>query len=221
MNNLLRRFLPFRQTVRSIRPDRTFKLIITLFLLLLNFVFFSACSSSKTSKEETETTEETTEELSEEQGVLIMNTAKEEQGNEMYSRTHDSTILYWLDNKLIILHNQTKCNIFALNVLYKSSFKTPSTNALTRNLVDTSEFKLIFPVVAISEPESARKGDLIVWNGHVIIFDYLKQIKSDYYAVAWWAGTGQADNGDNIMNNVCYGKYKLSGYYVIRRPVKN
>jgi hypothetical protein len=191
-----------------------------LIILVLTLFLFSACSSSKTSKEENETTEETTEELSEEQGMLIMNIAKEEQENEMYSRTHDSTILYWLDDKVIILHNQTKCNIFALNVLFKAGFKTPSTNALTRDLIDTSKFKLIFPVVAISEPESARKGDLIVWNGHVIIFDYLKTIKNDFYAVAWWAGTRQADNGDNIINNVCYGKYKLSGYYVIRRPVK-
>jgi hypothetical protein len=59
-----------------------------------------------------------------------------------------------------------------------------------------------------------------VWNGHVIIFESLTKIKSDLYALAWWAGTQQSDNGDNIKNNVCYGKYKLTGYYVVRRPVK-
>jgi hypothetical protein len=188
------------------------------FLIIISacLVFFS-CSSSKSGKEENENNEETSEEQA---GVLIINTAREEQMNEMYSKSKDSTYLYWLGNKLILLNNQTKCNIFALNVLYKSGFKTPQTNALTRDLVDTSKFKDILPVAGISEPESARKGDLLVWNGHVIIFDYLKKIKDDMYAVAWWAGTRQADNGDNIINNVCYGSYKLNGYYVVRRPVK-
>jgi hypothetical protein len=104
--------------------------------------------------------------------------------------------------------------------LYKAGFKTPNTNALTYDLVDTAKFTDILPVVGVSDPESAKKGDLIAWNGHVIIFDYLLQIKKDMYAMAWWAGTSQKDNGDNVFNNVVHGKYKLNGYYVVRRPVK-
>lgn len=185
-------------------------------LLILLGVFLSACSSSKPTEEEnTETTE-----TDESAGTAIINTAKDEQQKEMYDRHEDTTYLYWLNNKLILLNNQTKCNIFALNVLYKAGFKTPKQNALTKDLVDTSKFKDILPVVGITDPEAARKGDLIVWNGHVIIFESLVQTKKDIYVLAWWAGTRQADNGDNIINNVCYGKYKLSGFYVIRRPVK-
>ncbi len=193
-----------------------------LFLLitLSGFIYFSGCSGSKSteSEEKTETTEVNTGEEAE--GALIINTAKEEQQNEMYSKTKDTTYLYWLNNKLILLKNQTKCNIFALNTLFKAGFKTPTVNALTRDLVDTSKFADILPVIGISDPELARKGDLIVWNGHVIIFDELTKIIEDSYAKAWWAGTSQADNGDNVINNVIYGKYKLSGHYIIRRPLK-
>ncbi|MGH2574919.1 MAG: hypothetical protein ACRDFC_04375, partial [Ignavibacteria bacterium] len=153
-------------------------------------------------------------------GALIINTAKDEQQNEMYSKSQDSTYLYWLNNKLILLNVQSKCNIFAINTLFKAGFKTPKDNVLTKDLIDTSKFKDIIPIVGISDPESAKKGDLIAWNGHVIIFDYLVKIKEDLYAQAWWAGTRQKDNGDNVINNVVYGKYKLSGYYIVRRPVR-
>ena len=194
----------------------------TFFVLLVlsGLVYISGCSGSKsTGNEETsESTETTSEE--EAAGAIIIRTAQEEQQNDMYSKTKDSTYLYWLNNKLILLKNQTKCNIFALNTLFKAGFKTPSVNALTRDLVDTTKFADILPVIGISDPELAKKGDLIVWNGHVIIFDELTKIKNDYYAKAWWAGTSQADNGDNVINNVIYGKYKLSGHYIIRRPIK-
>ena len=186
-------------------------------------IYFDACSSSKPSdsEENTETRNiETNSSESEAQGAIIMDAAKDEQQNEMYSRSKDSTYLYWLNNKLILLNNSTKCNIFALNTLFKAGFKTPTVNALSRDLFDTSKFADILPVVGDSEPEQGRKGDLIVWNGHVIIFDKLIQIKNVIYAYAWWAGTSQADNGDNVINNVIYGKYKLSGHFIIRRPVK-
>ena len=189
-----------------------------LIITLAGFVCFSGCSSSSNEKEEnTETTENTTEEAG---GAIIMNAAKEEQQNEMYSKSKDSTYLYWLNNKLILLKNATKCNIYALNTLFKAGFKTPSVNALTRDLYDSTKFSDIFPVIGYSEPELAQKGDLIVWNGHCILFEQLTKIKSEYYALAWWAGTSQADNGDNVINNVIYGKYKLSGKYVIRRPIR-
>jgi hypothetical protein len=206
------------------------RLLFLFVIYSLLFVISSCTPSGKTydeeGKEKTEEEEkkkeekkETSEE-SEAMGALIITTAKAEQDNPMYSPSEDSTYLYWLGNRLLILSNHTKCNIYALNTLFKAGFKTPVVNALTRDLVDTSKFTDIFPVVGISEPDSARKGDLIVWNGHVIIFESLTKIKTDLYCYAWWAGTSQADNGDNIRNNVIYGKYKLKGYYVIRRPVK-
>ena len=199
-----------------------YKLYILLFAA--GTIYITGCSSSKTSTEtegKTETSSETESESEAQHGTLIINTAREEQNNEMYSRENDETQLYWLNNKVIHLKNRTKCNIFALNTLYKAGFKTPKTNALSNDLADTSQFNDILPVVGISEPESAKKGDILAWNGHVIIFDYLIKLKQELYAMAWWAGTSQKDNGDNILNNVVYGKYRLNGYYVIRRPVKN
>jgi hypothetical protein len=202
------------------------KKLYYLSLLLFVSVFFYSCGGGSYSEETTTENKETTETntnpvtYDDAQGAAIISIAKKEQKNEMYSPKVDSTYLYWLNNKLIVLNGSTKCNIYALNTLYKAGFKTPKVNALTRDLVDTSKFTDIFPVVGINEPDAARTGDLIVWNGHVIIFESLVTIKKDLYALAWWSGTRQADNGENIMNNVCYGKYKLNGYYVIRRPVK-
>lgn len=196
--------------------------ILLVLFTLTGFIFFIGCSSSKSTEKEEKTGTSPTESSTEEeaQGAVILDAAREEQQNEMYSRSKDSTYLYWLNNKLILLKNSTKCNIFALNTLFKAGFKTPSVNALSRDLFDSMKFTDILPVVSESDPEQARKGDIIVWSGHVIIFDKLTQIKNDYYAFAWWAGTSQADNGDNVINNVVYGKYKLSGHYIIRRPVK-
>ncbi len=197
---------------------KRYRFLLILFLIS-GVIALSGCSGSgNTDTEEENTNTETTYE--EANGALITSTAEEEQQNDMYTKGSGKTYLYWLDNQEVHLRNMTKCNIYALNVLYKAGFKTPKTNALTHDLVDTSKFSDIFPVVGISDPESAKKGDLIVWNGHVIIFDYLVQLKKDMYAMAWWAGTGQKDNGDNIINNVCHGKYKLNGYFIVRRPVK-
>ncbi len=179
-----------------------------------------SCTSSKETKEEEETKNKTETITEETQGAAIMDVARTEQMNPMYSKSQDSTYLYWLNNKLILLDGQTKCNIYAINTLFKAGFKTPDVNVLTRDLMDTSRFNDILPVVGISDPDAATKGDLIVWNGHVIIFDHIVKIKNDTYAQAWWAGTRQADNGENIVNNVVYGKYKLSGYYLVRRPVR-
>ncbi len=192
--------------------------------ILILCIYISACSSSNSDDNQPENTTDnnpTENTYDEASGAAIITIAKDEQQNEMYSPSVVSTYLYWLDNRLISLKHATKCNIFALNVLYKAGFKTPKVNALTRDLFDTTKFEDVFPVVGVSDPEAAAKGDLIVWNGHVIIFESLVKIKKDMYALAWWAGTHQADNGDNVMNNVCYGKYKLSGNYVIRRPMKN
>lgn len=190
-----------------------------LILLFSAVIYIAGCTSSKTEEEEKNNNTEITE-VETTEGAAIISAAEAEQDNEMYSPKQDSTYLYWLNNKLIILKRATKCNIYALNVLFKSGFKTPTVNALTRDLVDTEKFTDILPVVGIQSIDNIKKGDLIVWNGHVIIFESLTKIKNDTYAIGWWAGTGQKDNGDNIKNNVCYGKYKLNGNYVVRRPVK-
>jgi hypothetical protein len=204
------------------------KSLFPILLFILSIYLTGCFPASRTRNEDPENTEntentetKTTENTSDESaGAAIIGIAKDEQQNEMYEPKIETTYLYWLDNKEIHLNHATKCNIYALNVLYKAGFKTPTVNALTRDLVDTSKFKEVLPIAGISDPEAARTGDLIVWNGHVIIFESLVKIKKDLYALAWWAGTHQSNNGDNIMNNVCYGKYKLNGYFVIRRPVK-
>ena len=153
----------------------------------------------------------------------INKTAEEEQLNPMYSISEDTTFLYWLGNQIITLNNSTKCNIFALNVLYKAGFKCPEINTLTYDLMDTSRFKDIFPLINFENESDLRnkirQGDLIIWNGHVIIFESLEKIKERLYAVAWWAGTRQEDNGENIINNVIHGKYPLDGNFIVRRPV--
>ena len=153
----------------------------------------------------------------------INKTAEEEQLNPMYSISEDTAFLYWLDNQIITLNNSTKCNIFALNVLYKAGFKCPEINTLTYDMMDTSRFKDIFPLINFEDEtdlvNKIRPGDLIIWNGHVIIFESLEKIKERLYAVAWWAGTRQEDNGENIINNVIHGKYPLDGNFIVRRPV--
>jgi hypothetical protein len=207
---------------------RLILLVLAFFLGLYLIGCFPASRTEEDDKENKETTEttETTEDnkevsdVGDADGAKIMKIADSEQEKEMYSPKKDSTYLYWLNNRLSLLKGSTKCNIFALNVLFKSGFKTPTENALCRDLIDTDRFTDIFPVVGVQDISNAKKGDLIVWRGHVIIYESLIKIKNDLYALAWWAGTRQQDNGDNIKNNVIYGKYKISGNYVVRRPVK-
>ncbi len=201
------------------------------FVLLISLTFYIAgCfPASRTEDDDKETTEKSEEkkeekkeinEVSDADGVKIMNIASVEQNKEMYSPQKDSTYLYWLNNRLALLKGSTKCNIYVLNVLYKSGYKTPTENALCRDLIDKDKFTDILPIVGIKDISSAKKGDLIVWKGHVIIFEGMISSKKDTYVKAWWAGTRQKDNGNNIKNNVIYGKYKISGEYVVRRPVK-
>jgi len=190
-----------------------------IYLLLIISSLLVGCTSSKYENEEGIEEEEILIPV-EGQGALIIQTAAEEQQKEMYSPKKDSVYLYWLDNQLIVIKNSTKCNIFALNTLYKAGFKTPTVNALTRDLMDQSKFTDILPIINISDPEEIFKGDLVVWYGHVIIFDYLVKKKNKLYAQAWWSGTSQEDNNDNVINNVKYGKYPLKGNYIVRRPIK-
>ncbi|MBS1493924.1 MAG: hypothetical protein JST55_10450 [Bacteroidetes bacterium] len=197
-------------------------------IFLISFaIILSSCSSSTEYEEKTENTETNentnTVTYSEENGNKILSQAKIEQQNRMYSPSVDSTYLYWLNNKLILLYNTTKCNVYALNTLQKSGFKTPKVNALCRDLYDTTRFNDIFPYVKITDNSDIRKGDLVIWRGHVILFDYLflPNKQKRVYAKAWWAGTSKADDGETVINNVIYGKYELKGDFIVRRPVKN
>jgi len=155
-----------------------------------------------------------------EDGNQIIKTALIERENEMYSPSADTTYLYWLKNKPIFLRNTTKCNIFALNTLYRAGYKTPKTNALSRDLYNDDLFQDIMPTVKLKSLKEILKGDLVVWNSHVIIFESLTYIKDDPYAKGIWAGTSKKDNGTSVRNNVMYGKYPLKGNFVVRRPQK-
>lgn len=197
-----------------------------LVIIALTLITMYGCGSSSETADDTDsdvkdnTSSQNTSDESAAQGLKIINIAKSEQGNEMYSPEVDSTYLYWLNDQLIVLNGSTKCNIFALNVLYKSGFKTPLENALSRDLFDTTNFTDILPVVGYNEIDNAKTGDLIIWMGHVIIFESFVSSNGVDYAKGYWAGTRQPDNGDNIKNNVCYGKYRLDRDFVVRRPVR-
>ncbi len=153
-------------------------------------------------------------------GDLIFKYAFKEQKKRMYAKNSEYIYLYWLNNKKLYLKGKTKCNIFVINTLYRAGFLCPEQNARTADLMNERLFRDIFPVVNVSRPSQLKKGDLIVWNGHVIIYDTIAVVNKDLYAKAIWAGTRKKDNGKNIINNVIYGKYPLSGNFIVRRPIK-
>ena len=206
---------------------------INIFLLLIVTSFLAGCvASPRHPKNDKGEKEKDTVSVNEDNGLdfdsddnsgegnNIIKTALVERKNEMYSITADTTFLYWLKNKPIILRNTTKCNIFALNTLYKAGYKTPKTNALAKDLFNEDLFQDIIPVVRFKSIEEILKGDLVIWRGHVIIFESLTYIKDDPYAKGIWAGTSKKDNGKTVMNNVMYGKYPLKGDFIVRRPQK-
>lgn len=208
-----------------------FREVIFLFLIISSAVL-SGCTSSESTKEETENKADTKEENTDnnfnsnssesKQKTLenrIIRIAGEEQKNPMYMRLQDSTYLYWINNQLLLTENSTKCNIFAMNVLFKAGCKCPEENVLTYDLMDTNRFREILPLVEIKYDTDFRKGDLIIWSGHVIIFDSVAYVNDELYAFAYWAGTSQENNGKNIINDVVFGKYRLDGDYIVRRPV--
>ncbi|MBX7042715.1 MAG: hypothetical protein K1X85_07415 [Ignavibacteria bacterium] len=179
----------------------------------------AGCSSSKKVAERN-VNESVSEEYASEEYYSILELAKSEQLKPMYEIDADTTLLYWLGDLPLELTGYTKCNVFALNVLMKARFMTPSENCTTAELFDPLLYSDILPVVSANLIGKARPGDLIVWQGHVIIFERHILLNGTDYALGWWAGTRQEDNGDNIINNVCHGKYKLEGEYIVRRPVK-
>jgi hypothetical protein len=187
-------------------------LSIPLLIIFLNLtLIMSGCSSSNGTKYENESNPEKAE---------IISAAKIEQENEMYSTKSDSVYLYWLEYPITGLKNISKCNIFALNCLFKAGYECPGKYTLTHDLMDIDKYNDVFPVIEISSPENISVGDLVVWDGHVIIFESLVLIKDDYYAKGIWGGSKKEDDGKNIKNNVAYGKYKLEGNYIVRRPRK-
>ncbi|HWQ81960.1 MAG TPA: hypothetical protein VN514_06805 [Ignavibacteria bacterium] len=201
----------------------TAKSFIILISLTVSLILTGCIASPRHPKYEDDDESDTVsvseyENESEENGNLIIKTALIERKNEMYSPDADTTYLYWLRNKPVLLRKTTKCNIFALNTLYKAGFKTPKTNALSRDLYNESLFEDIIPVVRLKSLEDIRKGDLVVWKYHVIIFESLVYIKDDPYAKAIWAGTSKRDDGKKVMNNVMRGNYPLKGSYIVRRP---
>ncbi len=138
----------------------------------------------------------------------------------MYKTDSDSAEIYYTNRSIKGLKNLTKCNIFALNVLFKAGFKCPDEYLLTRDLFDKNKYNDIFPVIDINSPDEIITGDLVIWNGHVIIFESLTEIKGKVYAKAVWGGSNQENNGKFAKNNVTYGKFKLDGEYIVRRPIK-
>ena len=194
--------------------------VLKLFLIIFIYAQVTGCSSSDKSKNEFDTSEKE-EETVQPEVVAIFDIAEIEQQNPMYKVDSDTTILYWLNENAVSLSGYTKCNIFALNVLKRAGYKTPDENCLTSDMFDTSLYNEVFPVISMNNIELAHPGDLIIWNGHVIIFEKLVSAGSEEYVLGWWAGTRQDDNGSNIINNVCHGKYNLEGEFIVRRPVRN
>jgi hypothetical protein len=130
----------------------------------------NGCSSSETKhREEYEFEKE--EESNVPETNMIFEAAKREQQNPMYSVDSDTTFLYWLGNMPVELSGYTKCNVFALNVLERAGYLTPDENCVTSEMFDTSFYNDVFPVVGTNDVDLARPGDLIIWNGHVIVFE--------------------------------------------------
>jgi len=174
--------------------------------------------SENNNKVKSKTTGSTSELEIERKGIQIVETAKEEQKNEMYSSSNDSTYLYWINSP--IYGNFSKCNIFAMNVLFKAGCKCPDENTTTYDLMDTSRFNDFLPVIKVDEGERMFKGDLVIWNGHVIIFESYVYEGNNEYVVAWWGGSKQTNNGIDIINDVAHGRYPLLDGYIVRRPIR-
>jgi len=198
-------------------------------LVMTGFIVLNGCSGSgnyseekdeyeNSNKDKSKTTSSISELEMEKKRTQIVETAREEQQNEMYSSSNDSTYLYWINNP--VYGKFSKCNIFVMNVLYKAGCKCPYENVTTYDLMDTLRFNEILPVINISEGEKLLKGDLIIWNGHVIIFESYVYEKNTEFVVAWRGGSKQPNNEIDIINDVAHGRYPLEEGYIVRRPVR-
>jgi hypothetical protein len=179
-----------------------------LFLPFLFSIFIIGCSASHTNQNNTNETSE------------IIEAGKIEQQNNMYATASDSVYLYWLNKSITGLKNRTKCNIFALNTIYKAGYQCPNVYLLTHDLFDKEKYNDVFPSIEIQTPNEISKGDLVIWDGHVIISESIVLLKETYYSFGIWGGSKRENDGENIINNVAYGKYKLEGNYIVRRPKK-
>lgn len=197
--------------------------------IIILFIILNGCSGSGNYGEEKDEYENYHKDKSKATGSIselemekkrtqIVETAREEQKNEMYSSSNDSTYLYWINNP--VYGKFSKCNIFVMNVLYKAGCKCPYENVTTYDLMDTLRFNEILPVINFSEGEKLLKGDLIIWNGHVIIFESYVYEENTEFVVAWWGGSKQPNNGIDIINDVAHGRYPLKAGYIVRRPVR-
>jgi hypothetical protein len=198
---------------------RTKRIIFSLYNILYITIFFSSfyilgCSSSQQ-------TIRNNEDNIERSGNSIIESALIEQQNDMYKTDSDSAEIYWTNSTINGLKNLTKCNIFALNSLFKAGYKCPDEYVLTHDLFSKNKYNDIFPVIDISSPDDILKGDLIIWNGHVIIFESLLEVGGKLYAKAIWGGSSQENNDKSVKNNVTYGKFRLEGDFIVRRPIKS
>lgn len=195
-----------------------FSCLIFLFCIA---AYLSGCSSSSENSEERKVeTHETVSEENAEPGLDLLRIASQEQNNRMYSRSCDTAYMYWLDSALLVTHGLTKCNVYLLNVLALSGYMTPSVNALAKDIYDTLMFRSELPVIAVNDISKARTGDVIAWKSHVILFESIIRAGEEEFVLGYWSGTESQDNGASIINNVCHGKYRLTGDFVVRRPVK-
>jgi hypothetical protein len=188
--------------------------VLALFLIFnFSFLIFIGCSSSEPDKKENEEVNKE----NESSHASIINVGFEEQKNPMYSRSSDSSILYNTGKLHSGLSGYTKCNIFALNVIYKSGYKCPDEYLLCKDFFDTTRYGEFFPFVRLSSLLEIQAADLIVWRGHIIICE---KPCDEEYVFAIWGGSSREDDGTTIINGVKYGKYKITGDYIIRRPIK-
>lgn len=199
--------------------ERRIAFMRAVLLLLAASVQFAIWGCSSSAKKISESNEDESESVTASFSSILQN-ALAEQMNPMYRKDADTTLLYWLDDLPLELPGSTKCNIFALNVLERSGFATPNENCTTSELFDTTLFANILPVISRNSCSLALPGDLLVWNGHVIIFESLVSADEIEYALGWWAGTRKEDDGEKVINNVCHGKYPLEEDYIVRRPQK-
>ena len=202
------------------------KHLLSLFfgtVLTFYSLFISGCSPYTEQSDDSETPDTVSVNINNEVSAKndIITAAFLEQKKSMYSPSDDTTYLYWLNNYPLIIKNTSKCNIFVLNTLFVAGYKTPKVNALSRDLYNDELFQDFMPIVKLNSLKDILTGDLIVWKSHVIIFESLVYVKEKPYAKGIWAGTSQSDNGDNIINNVIYGKFPLKGDFKVRRPQKD
>jgi len=176
-----------------------FKLLLALIVCAL--IILNGCSGSHEYSEENDESEN-------EKGIQIVEIAKEEQKNEMYSTSNDSTFYYWLNNQIHTLENFSKCNIFAMNVLYKAGCKCPEVNVTTYDLMDTTMFGDILPLVKVSDGKNILKGDLLDIYKSMLDYKLYYHSNDEYFQL-------------NLFRNIFYTSVILKEYEWAAEFLKN